>query len=138
MAQGILQKMYQEHGISGKVDSAGFESFHINEHPDPRAIETAARHGIDISGQHARLFSVDDFDRFDRIYVMDLKNYRDVMYFARTDEDRSKVDYLMNLLEPGKNRNVPDPYYLEDEACHDAFLTMEKACHQLIGMIKAQ
>ncbi|MBE0641412.1 MAG: low molecular weight phosphotyrosine protein phosphatase, partial [Bacteroidales bacterium] len=68
MAQGILRKMYAELKLEGVVDSAGFESYHINDPPDDRAIETALAHGIDLSKKRARLFSVEDFDRYDKIY----------------------------------------------------------------------
>lgn len=131
MAQGILRKMYAELKLEGVVDSAGFESYHINDPPDDRAIETALAHGIDLSKKRARLFSVEDFDRYDKIYVMDVNNYNDVMYFARNEEDRAKVDYLMNILHPGKNMPVPDPYYRDINACQEVFKVMEKACERI-------
>jgi protein-tyrosine phosphatase len=37
-------------------------------------VETAARHGIDISMQRARQLTPDDFDRFDLIFAMDRSN----------------------------------------------------------------
>ncbi len=91
MAEGILKKIYTEKGIKGTVDSAGFESFHINDMPDPpRAINVAKSYGIDISQKKARIFLKADFDRFDRIYVMDVKNMNDVLELARNDNDRKK------------------------------------------------
>lgn len=136
MAQGILRKMYAEHHIEGLVDSAGFESYHINDPPDDRALQTALEHGIDLGDKRARLFSVDDFDRYDRIYVMDVNNYNDVMYFARDEADRAKVDYLMNVLYPGRNMPVPDPYYRDISACNEVFLVMEKACERILELAK--
>lgn len=134
MAHGILREKFAEHNVEGLVDSAGFESFHINDPPDPRAINTAAKHGIDIQEKRARLFSVTDFDRFDHIYVMDLKNYRDVMYFARNEEDKEKVDYVMNLIEPGKNKPVPDPYYRDVSACDQVYNILDKACTKILNL----
>jgi hypothetical protein len=40
---------------------------------------------------------------------MDTKTFRDVKELARNDEQIAKIDYLMNLVEPGKNKIVPDP-----------------------------
>jgi len=131
MAHGILRKLFTERGIQGSVDSAGFESYHINDPPDDRAIETAEAHGIDIRDKRARLFSVKDFDRFDRIYVMDGNNHNDVMYFARNEKDKAKVDYLMNILHPGRNLPVPDPYYRDIGACEEVFKLMEQACERI-------
>ena len=40
---------------------------------------------------------------------MDTKTFRDVNELAANDEQIAKIDYLMNLVEPGKNKIVPDP-----------------------------
>ena len=128
MAEGILKKIYHEKGIKSTVDSAGFESFHINDMPDPRAINVAKINGIDISQKKARLFLKADFDRFDRIYVMDTNNMNDVLELVRNESDRKKVDYLMNLVEPGSNKTVPDPFLSGIEDCEKVFKTLEKAC----------
>lgn len=101
----------KKHQIMAEVDSAGFESFHMGDHPDYRAIKVMADHGIDISKHRMRLFREADFDHFDRIYVMDRYNYQDVISMARSETDNSKVDYILNVLEPGSENPVPDPYY---------------------------
>lgn len=136
IAEGILRKKFAEYKIEGIVDSAGFESYHINESPDPRAVETARLHGIDISGKRARLFSSADFDLFDRIYVMDHQNYDDVMSFSREDSDMNKVDFLMNLLYPGENREVPDPYHQHIEACEKVYSLLERAGEKIVVKIQ--
>lgn len=138
IAHGLLLKKFHTNGIEGTVDSAGFESFHINDSPDPRAIQTAQNHGIDISSKKARLFSVEDFDTFDEIYVMDLKNYRDVMYFARNEADKRKVDYIMNLISPGKDEAVPDPYYGTIDACEKVYQILDKATDVLVQRLKSK
>lgn len=49
IAEGILKQLFKSKGLGGLVESAGFESFHINDAPDPRAVSVSAGHGIDIS-----------------------------------------------------------------------------------------
>ena len=61
--------------------------------------------GIDISGQRSRKFVRSDFDKFDRILVMDRANLKDVLALARTPEEEAKVA----LFDAGAE--VPDPYY---------------------------
>ena len=92
LAEGILRKKLNAQHIAGTIHSAGFEPYHEGQHPDPRSISTARKHDIDISNKLARLFSVNDFDIYDRIFVMDGLNYSDVMGVARNEEDRKKVD----------------------------------------------
>ncbi len=138
IAAELLKKKFQENHISGEVDSAGFEAFFINEKPDDRAVEVARNHGLDIEGHGARLFREDDFEKFNQIYVMDHKNMRDVKSFIRKEEDLEKVDYLMNLVEPGKNLNLADPFYHELEKCEEVFDMMDKACDKIVEIIKKQ
>ena len=111
LAEGIMQQKFNLYGIDAQVDSAGFEPFHTGDSPDDRAIKVALKNGIDISKYRARIFQTIDFDRFDRIYVMDENNYNDVTREARNENDRRKVDFILNELKPGSNDVVPDPYY---------------------------
>lgn len=102
LAEGILREKFTDHGIRGFVDSAGFESFHLGDPPDDRALKVARENGINIADHRARLFSTKDFDLFDRIYVMDTWHYQNVMRLSRNDADRAKVDFTMNASVPGK------------------------------------
>lgn len=132
IAEGILKRLYEQNGLDGNVESAGFESFHINDSPDPRAIQVCLQHGIDISQKKARLFREEDFQLFDHIFVMDQKNYQDVIEAAVNEADKKKVDFLLNLTNPGKNHPVPDPYYKGIDDCESVFDMMSKACEVLV------
>jgi protein-tyrosine phosphatase len=138
IAEGILKQLYLTHGIDARVESAGFESFHINDSPDPRAMRVCAQHGIDLSQKKARLFREEDFHQFDRIYVMDQKNYQDVIETAINESDAQKVDFLLNLTHPGKNLPVPDPYYKGLDECEKVFELMSNACKKLVETVKNQ
>lgn len=110
IAAAFLKKKFKDNNINGLVDSAGFSPTTINDPPAPRAIHAVEKHDVDLQGS-SRLFVKSDFDKFDRIYVMDTKNYREVKYLARNKNDEAKIDYLMNVLNPGKNQTVPDPIH---------------------------
>ena len=66
--------------------------------------------GVDISGQRSRKFVRSDFDKFDRILVMDQSNLRDVLALAKTEEHAAKV-----ALFDATGAEVPDPYYGGDQ-----------------------
>lgn len=127
LAEGIMQQKINLYGIKAEVDSAGFEPFHTGDSPDERALKVAHNNGIDISGYRARLFQTADFDRFDRIYVMDDNNYTDVMRKARNDSDRRKVDFILNELYPGSNDVIPDPYYARFSDFEEVFDLLDQA-----------
>jgi len=137
LAEGILRKKIEEQDMNGFINSAGFEPYHEGQHPDPRSISTARNHNIDISNKVARLFSVTDFDDHDRIFVMDSMNYADVMRVARDDKDRNKVEYLLNLVDPGSNNEVPDPYYGGADGFEKVYAMMDLACEQIMSDLKA-
>lgn len=130
-----MKKKLEDNNIEGFVDSCGFESFHTGDSPDRRGVETALKHGVDISKQKSRLFKVADFDKFDKIYVMDKNNYRDVSAVARNEEDLKKVDLIMNLVHPGSGMPVPDPYYGGASGFNKTWDLLDQATDVIIGQI---
>jgi len=138
LAEGIMQKKIKLYGIDAEVDSAGFEPFHTGESPDERAVKVARINNIDISGYRARMFQLADFDRFDRIYVMDDNNYSDVMRKARNESDRQKVDFILNELYPGSNDVVPDPYYGHLSDFEEVFDILNQATECIAMKIKTE
>ncbi len=133
LAEAILKKKFQQNNIPGEVDSAGFESFTINEPPDKRVTNVALKNGYVPEGM-ARIFRKEDFDRFDKIYVMDTQNYNDVMALAKTEEQKAKVDYLLNVLEEGKNKTVPNPYQNGESDCDFIFNLLDKATDKIVAL----
>ena len=69
-------------GLALEIDSAGTDAFHVGEQPYPPMQRVARTRGYDLSGQRARRFTPDDFDRFDLILAIGDE---------RTDEDMFEV-----------------------------------------------
>jgi len=136
MAEGILKDKLRNRNLTDEVDSAGFEKFHIGDPPDERAIETAGKHGVDIRGLRARLFTPADFDRFDKIYIMDSWHYENMMNMARDEHDESKVDYIMNVVYPGRNIIVKDPWYNGIQSFEDVYVQLNGACEKIAEMVE--
>ncbi|MDC7997831.1 low molecular weight protein-tyrosine-phosphatase [Gilvibacter sediminis] len=127
LAEGIMRsKLFGRKKF--EVDSAGTGGWHTGEAPDPRSIAIAKEHGLDISGQRGRQFGVNDFDRFDHIFVMDNSNYRDVIRLARNDQDKQKVSLILDAIFPGENVDVPDPYYGGTDGFANVYDMLDQAC----------
>ena len=109
LAEGLLQAKLPKDKFF--VDSAGTGSSHVGHHPDQRSVLTAQKKGLDISSQIARQFTPRDFEVFDYIYVMDNTNFDDVIELAKNENQKKKVQLILNELFPGDNVDVPDPYY---------------------------
>ena len=88
LAEGILKS--KVFGLKTIIDSAGTGAYHNGEKPDSRSIKIAKQHNIDITDQSAREFLVEDFDKFDIIYVMDNSNYENVIKLAKDENDKAK------------------------------------------------
>ncbi|GAB4317752.1 MAG: low molecular weight protein-tyrosine-phosphatase [Bacteroidales bacterium] len=131
VAEGLLKLILKKRNIDAEVDSAGFEAYYINESPEDRVVKKVMERGIDISRKRVRLFSQSDFDKFDKIYVMDMVAYRNALEFARDEHDKSKIDFLMNLVHPGKNEPFPNPF-IQDESHYEQTLNLlHKACEKI-------
>ena len=89
------------------------------------------KNGVDISKLKARKFSKADFDEYDKIYVMDESNYKNVISITNEKQHHDKVDFLLNQLFPGKNLPVPDPYYGSEKDFEEVFQLIYKACDNL-------
>ncbi|HPM93463.1 MAG TPA: hypothetical protein PKZ74_11710, partial [Bacteroidales bacterium] len=63
----------------------------------------------------------------------DRNNYNDVMGVARDSKDEKKVDYMLNLVYPGENRPVPDPWYGGKEGFEKVYQMLDEACENLIN-----
>jgi protein-tyrosine phosphatase len=137
LAEGILRHKIKEAELDWEVQSAGTGSWHIGEAPDPRSQKIAKINGIDISKQKAQKFTQKHFSEFDRIYTMDSSNYRDVVNMAINEEDKNKVELIMNLVEPGKNKAVPDPYY-DDDLYATVYEMLDKACEEIMKELMYQ
>lgn len=132
MADGLLRKKVADLDLDVFVDSAGTSGLHAGEKPDSRMRATASSLGVDIDNLRSRKFTVADFDEFDLIYAMDASNYNNILSLARTDEDKQKVKLILNELEPGKNLQVPDPYYGGEQGFIDVFNMLDAATDKII------
>jgi len=138
LAEGILQHKAKEAGLNWQVDSAGTGNYHIGDPPHVLSQKVAKLNGIDISKQQCRQFVKEDMLRFDKIYAMDNEIYDDIKKISGELWDESKVDLLMNEAYPGKNLDVPDPWYGTEVNYHHVFKMVSEACDIVIEKYENQ
>ncbi|TIT86333.1 MAG: low molecular weight phosphotyrosine protein phosphatase, partial [Mesorhizobium sp.] len=116
LAEGVLRAVLAERGTGHDIvlDSAATSGWEVGSAPDPRSIAIAIRHGIDISGQRARRIAPEDFARFDLILGMDRSNVRDLKALA-PQAARDRIHLFLKFAS-GNQRDVPDPYYEDQQA----------------------
>ena len=129
LAEGILKSKLPENFV---IDSAGTISLHEGEHPDKRAVETAAKHGINIGKQHSRPITQKDIEDFDKIYCMDLSVYEDVISLAKNEEQRSKISLFLEEAEiPENNYEVFDPYWSGLDGFEKVYQLLDQASEKI-------
>ncbi len=133
IAEGILQHKANKTGLNWKVDSAGTNGFYNGEPPHVLSQKVSKANGIDISGQQSRKLTKEDFRQFDRIYAM----ANDVLAYMKEiggkDFDESKVSLFLEELYPGKFKNVPDPWYGEEDGYVKVFDLIDETCEAIIN-----
>ena len=132
LAEGILQHKAQEAGLQWIVESAGTNQYHIGEPPHKLSQKIAKLNGIDICEQRARRFTKEDFTKYDKIYAMAGDVITEMRSIAGKHFDASKVDLLLNELEPGSNKDVPDPWYGPEPGYHEVYALINEACERIV------
>lgn len=132
LAEGILQEKARAAGLNWTVDSAGTNGFHVGEEPHHLSQKVARQKGIDISCQRARKFTANDFQHFDKIYAMAGDVVDQIRRIAGKQYDPAKIELLMNELHPGKNEDVPDPYYGSESGYHEVYRMIDAAADKVI------
>lgn len=133
LAEGIMKIKVPSHFL---IDSAGTISMYEGKHPDKRSIKTAANHQIDISQQRSRPITNADFDKFDKIYCMDIDVMADVISKAKNEEQRQKVSLFLEALNDDENEEVPDPYWGDMKEFEDVFQLIDKGCDAIFNQLK--
>ena len=138
LAEGVFGHVLATRGMDQAVrlDSAGTGGWHAGSAPDPRSVDIAAHHGIDISGQKARKVTPDDFDRFDLIFGMDRSNVADLKAAAPS----SAQDRIHLFLEFAGNRGseVPDPYYGGSEGFASVYRMIREASETIATRLEGR
>lgn len=111
-AEGVFRARALAAGLGDSllIDSAGTHAYHVGASPDLRSQAFAARRGIDLSGQRARLVTARDFVRFDLVLAMDRDNLA-LLQAACPPEYRHKLALFMEYARHSGASEVPDPYY---------------------------
>jgi len=119
-----------------EADSAGTYAGHAGELPDPRMRRAAARRGYELT-HRARPLREADFERFDRIVVMDDCNYEAAHRLAPSRELAGKIYRMTEFCRRSPQwDHVPDPYYEGREGFELVLDLLEDACEGLLDDLR--
>ena len=108
MAEYVMKDMIEERGLSDlyEIDSAATSREEIGNPIYPPARKKLVEEGIPIGTHRARQITKADYKYFDRIYIMDHWNQKNILRVLGSDPD-DKIEMLLP-------RDVADPWYTGD------------------------
>lgn len=119
------------------ADSCGTASYHIGSKPDSRMLAALQRAGYAWGGHRVRQFRRADFEQFDLIIPQDESNREDILYLARTAEQKAKVIPMSRWFPAdAADREVPDPYYGGEAGFDHVVRLLERATEALVQDIQ--
>ena len=131
------------HGQAGKKDlsgqfifaSAGTGDWHVGGLADARSAQTAAQHGLDLSGHRAQQITANKVSNWDWFVAMDDDNRINLLAMGVPEERL----LMMRQFEAGSDiiLDVPDPYYGGADGFENAYhMLCDNAGHVLDYLVK--
>lgn len=138
-AHGVFRAAAEQAGLADRIriDSCGTGDWHVGKKPDHRAMEAAARRGVDISDLRARQIQAADLAEYDYILVMDRQNLDDVNRLWR-QHGGTEPQLFLGYGDTGDTDEVPDPYYGGDEGFERVLDLIARASQGLLAEIRSQ
>lgn len=139
-ADGIFHHLVAGRGIADHyfIDSAGTYGGHAGSLPDERMRQAAAKRGYQLTHRARRLTEV-DFERFDRIIVMDDANYENAHRLAPSREAANRISRMTDYCRRHPDAHyVPDPYYEGHEGFEQVLNLLEDACEGLLEELEGE
>ena len=135
LAEAAFRAEAERAGLQAIADSAGTADYHVGEPPDRRAIRTAARFGIDISGYRGRQASAIDFQHFTHIYALDHANLAGLERIAPARHS-ARLGLLLDCVPGRAGQAVADPYYGDEAGFLVTWDEVSAAARQLVKELR--
>jgi protein-tyrosine phosphatase len=137
-AEGVFRHLAHAEGLGGKLvaASAGTDSYHAGEKPDPRAVKIARAHGVAIDHLKARAITPEDFFNFHHIYAMDGGHLFDLQQRAPQNYT-AKISMFLSVAHDVEKTEVPDPWYGTEADFKDTFRLIEAGSRSLLSHLRS-
>lgn len=135
-----MRKLVIDAGLGEQiaVASAGTAAYHTGEPADVRSRQEALSRGVRLESR-ARQFQQRDFEHFEYVLAMDAENLDELRNLTEDPDHLERLDLLRNF-DPGNpsNRDVPDPYYGDEDGFGRVYDICESACRGLLQHISQE
>lgn len=138
-AEEVMRQKVKAAGLEKyfALDSAGTYGGHAGEQPDARMRQAAWNRGYKLSHK-SRKITLDDFENYDMIVVMDDSNYDNVYRMAPNPESAEKIYTMSEFFQQSDYDHVPDPYYEGAEGFERVLDLLEDGAEGLLDAIRQE
>lgn len=139
MAEFIMKSLVESSSVTDEfhIESSATSREEIGNGIYPPARHTLSMHGIACEGHHARQFTVDDYNGFDMVVVMEDYNKRNLTRLIGCDCKRKVwklLDFVADEPAPGIGADISDPWYHGNfDKTYDEILSGCKALMKYLG-----
>jgi protein-tyrosine phosphatase len=132
LAEGILQHKANLAGLNWIVESAGTNGYHNGEAPHHICQKLSKANGIDISHQRSRQIKKHDFENYNLLFAMAGDVLNDMRRIAGDKFVAEKNILFLEVMMPGHQMDVPDPWYGGEDGFIEVYELIEKNCDKII------
>ncbi len=114
MAEFIMKSLVAKVGADLYVESSATSREEIGNSIYPPAANILSLHGIVSAGHHARQFTVDDYNSFDMVVVMEDYNKLNLLRLIGCDCEGKVwklLDFVSDEPQPCNGADISDPWY---------------------------
>lgn len=135
LAEAAFRAEATRAGLAVVTGSAGTANYHVGAPPDPRAIRTAAKFAIDISGYRGRQAEAADFTQFSHVFALDQSNLVDLGRIAPAGHT-ARLALLLDLVPGREGQSVADPWYGAEEDFEVTWDEVSAAARNLVEQLR--
>ncbi|MBR5593106.1 MAG: low molecular weight phosphotyrosine protein phosphatase [Bacteroidaceae bacterium] len=119
MAEFVMKHLAQKESVASAlhIESSATSREEIGNGIFPQAAYTLSKHGVGCDGHCARQFSVNDYNNFDMVIVMEDYNKRNLMRLIGCDCENKVwklLDFAKSEPYPCAGEDISDPWYHGD------------------------
>lgn len=114
MAEFVMKSLAAKAGAELHVESSATSREEIGNSIYPPAAQILSLHGIGSAEHHARQFTVDDYNNFDMVVVMEDYNKRNLLRLIGCDCEGKVwklLDFVSDEPQPCNGADISDPWY---------------------------
>lgn len=133
----VMRRFADEFDLAVEIDSAGTHDHHVGDPADARMRLAAESRGYELTGKARQVTAADLMpERYDLVLAMDADNHRDLLALA--PESKSHIRMFGDYLDDNWPKDVPDPYYGEQDGFDEVLDMLEEGCPLILQTLMGE